>query len=131
MSMDTLIVEIYATALTVTNESFKKVKNSSTCELINSTEQSSSWEDNNLSTSLEIPCLLWNPKAHYCVHRSLQLYLIHNHMNPVHTVTPYFSKIHFNIILPCLCFPSVLFHSCFWPKLCMHFLSLLHVCYMP
>jgi hypothetical protein len=57
-------------------------------------EQSSFWEANNRSASEEIPCLLYNPKVHYCIHNSLPLAPILSQMNPVHTLSPTFYKIH-------------------------------------
>jgi len=34
----------------------------------NSMEQNPSWEANSFSQSQEIPCTLWSPKVHYCIH---------------------------------------------------------------
>jgi hypothetical protein len=56
----------------------------------NSVEQISSREADSLSASQEIPCLLLNPKVHYCAHKSLPLALILSQMNVVHILTPYF-----------------------------------------
>jgi hypothetical protein len=39
------------------------------------------------------------PHVHYCVQRNPSLVLILRQMNAVHIITPYFSKLHFNIIL--------------------------------
>ena len=36
-----------------------------------SMQQSPSWEANWFSASQEIPCILWNPKVHYCIHKCL------------------------------------------------------------
>jgi hypothetical protein len=48
----------------------------------------------------ELSSVLWNPKVHYRVHKSPLLVLILNYIDPVHTISSYFSKIHFNIIHP-------------------------------
>jgi len=82
------------------------------------------------SASQEIPCLLWNPKGHYCVHKSLLLVPILNQMTTVHTSPPYFPRIHTNIIY----MPNsyVWYHSFrFFNKntVCISHLS--HVYYMP
>jgi len=41
--------------------------------LPNSENQKSYWEADGRSASQETPHLLWNPKEHYCVHKSLLL----------------------------------------------------------
>jgi hypothetical protein len=51
------------------------------------------------SASQEIPRILWSPKVHYCVQKALQPVAILSETNLIHTFQPYFSKIHFNIIL--------------------------------
>jgi hypothetical protein len=58
---------------------------------------------------LEIPCLLRNPKVHY------RVYKMPLHMpSQVQILTPYFSKIHFNITSHLrLCLPSGHFSSGF------------------
>jgi hypothetical protein len=58
------------------------------------------WKANSCSASQEIPRLLWNPEVHYRVHNSLPMDTILSKMNPVHTLTSYFHKDHFNIIIP-------------------------------
>jgi hypothetical protein len=59
-----------------------------------------SWEANSNSAGQEIPQLLWDPKAHHCVHKSPPLDPTLSQMNSVHTFPPYFPEIHSNIILP-------------------------------
>ena len=51
------------------------------------------------SASLEIPHIVWNLKAHCCIHKNPPLVTILSQMNAVHTIQSYFCNIHFNIIL--------------------------------
>jgi hypothetical protein len=51
-------------------------------------------------TGQEILHTLRNSSVHYRVHKSLLPVPILSQMNPVHTLAPYFPKIHFNIIFP-------------------------------
>jgi len=55
-------------------------------------EQIPSWEANSQSASQKISRLLWYPKVHFCVHKSLQLDPILGHINPGHTLTPYYLR---------------------------------------
>jgi len=83
-------------------------------------------EKNTHSATEEISGLLLNWKIRYCVHESLPLDLILNHMNPVHALLP--CLIHCNIILPSMPrFPGGFLPSYFLTKLLYTFLiSFMH-----
>jgi len=65
-----------------------------------SMEQSPSWEANWSAASQEIPRILWNPKVYYRIHKCSPLVPILGQLDPVHTPTSHFLKIHLNIIIP-------------------------------
>jgi len=64
-----------------------------------SMEQSPSGEANRFSVCQEIPRILCNPNIHYRSHKFPPPVRILRQLDPVHTPTPYYLKIHFNIIL--------------------------------
>ena len=70
------------------------------CILTYSMEQSPIWESNWFWASQEIPHILWNPKVQYHIHKCTPPVPILSQLNPVHSPTSYFLKIHLNIILP-------------------------------
>ena len=61
-------------------------------------EQSPSWEANQFSASEEIPSILWNLKFHCHIHKCPPPVPVLSQINPVHSPTFHFLKVHFNIL---------------------------------
>ena len=91
-----------------------------------SMEQGPSREANRFSATQEIPRILWNQKVHYRIHKCPPPVPNLNQIDPVHTLTCPFLKIHLLSSHLRLGLPSG-FHS----KPCIHLSTLPHICYMP
>jgi hypothetical protein len=96
------------------------------------TEPSPSWGTGNCAAPQELPSIIWNPNVQYRVYKSHPLIPILSHINPVHTILSYLSKIRFNIVHPPTSWSSQrslsfwLFHRC---PICIPLLQ--NSCYMP
>jgi hypothetical protein len=73
---------------------------------------SPSWEAVNCAATQELPSILWNPKVHYRVHKSLPPVPILCQINPNHTIPSHLSRsililsTHLRLDLPSDLFPS-------------------------
>jgi len=63
-------------------------------------EESHSWEAKSRSGSQEIFRLLWKLKVHYRVQKNQPLVPVLSQVHPVHTFSPNFPEVYFNIIFP-------------------------------
>jgi hypothetical protein len=72
----------------------------------------SSWEAASRSVLREMPCLLWKPKAHYVVDKSLHWILPWTTSVPSHAVTDCVPQMYLNVILP-RSLNSGVFEGCF------------------
>ena len=63
-------------------------------------QHSPSSEANRFSASQEIPCILWNPKVPYRIHKCPPPVPVLSQLDPVHALTSHFLNIHFNIFFP-------------------------------
>jgi hypothetical protein len=64
------------------------------------TKLSPSWGAASCAATQKLNSILWNPKVQYRVHKSPPLIPILSHINPIHTIPSYLSKIHPNVVHP-------------------------------
>ena len=89
-----------------------------------------SWEAKRSPVGKELPCILWNPKIHYHIHKSPLPVSVLSKLDLLHTES-HFWKIHWNIIVPStsgFSHPSPSFRFPHQNPVCTS--SLPHTCYI-
>jgi len=100
--------------------------------LNNSKEQSPSWEQITSSATQEIRSVLWNPKVHYRIHKSLPIVHVVSEKNSIHAAQSHFSMTRFNIIIPSTLWSLKLLLSIRFLDQCPVYISSLpHTCHVP
>lgn len=83
------------------------------------------------SCTEENPCLVWNQKVHYHVHKSPPWVTTMSQMNLLYNLQIYFPKIHFTIIILSMCRSSEWsLHFRLFNQNFVHIHHLSHPCYM-
>jgi hypothetical protein len=98
--------------------------------LLTNSSEPNPWKANSSSASQEIPRILWNPKVRYPIQNRPPPVPILSQINPTHTPTPHFLKIHRNIILPSTPGSSRYFFPSGFPRKTLY-TPPPHKCYMP
>ena len=96
-----------------------------------SIQHSLSWEANRFSASQQIPHILMNSKVHYRIHKCPLPVPIRSQLEPGHTPTTHFLKIHLNIIPSMPGFPQWSLSLRFPHQHPVHASPIPHMRYMP